>query len=253
MQLMEVSTLMSIGLTKGEAQVYLALLRIGQTKTGRLAAEAGVSSSKVYKILDRLEKKGLVGHVLKQKIKHFIAVPPRRILDYLQEKRQEFAQKENIAKNLIPLLEAESKQVVFQDEASIYEGFKAVQNLYKSMIDELKRGDVYHIIGAGYIAEILGMKPFFQDYHTERAKRGIKVKMLANNNVRGSLVPATSKLSEIRFLPQYLMTNMSILFYKDKAFIVLWARNPKAFLIHNQEIVQSFRTYFDVFWKIARA
>ena len=51
---MDMKILQDIGLSEGETKVYLALLRLGATKTGALAANAGVSSSKVYKILDRL-------------------------------------------------------------------------------------------------------------------------------------------------------------------------------------------------------
>ena len=53
---MDVKLLHDIGLTDGETKVYLALISLGTTKTGPLASKAGVSSSKVYKILDRLEK-----------------------------------------------------------------------------------------------------------------------------------------------------------------------------------------------------
>ena len=42
------------GLTEGESKVYLALLELGTTKTGPLIKKARVSSSKVYKILDRV-------------------------------------------------------------------------------------------------------------------------------------------------------------------------------------------------------
>ena len=40
---MDLKLLEEIGLTEGETKVYLALLRLGSTKTGALAKEAGVS------------------------------------------------------------------------------------------------------------------------------------------------------------------------------------------------------------------
>ncbi|HLC32219.1 MAG TPA: helix-turn-helix domain-containing protein [Candidatus Nanoarchaeia archaeon] len=249
---MEISTLLDIGLTKGEARVYLALMRLGPTKTGRLASTAGVSSSKVYKILDRLEKKGLVGHVLRQKIKYFAAVSPRRIIDYLSEKEQEFQKKKVLAERLIPLLEIEGTLHEPQDEAAIYEGFKAVKNLFETILDDLQNGETYCVIGAGYTSEIPAMRAFFQRFHTERAEKGVKVKMLANSNIKNTIVPATGVISEIRFLPEYLITNMQITFYKETAFIILWVKQPKGFLIKNAEAVKSFQAYFDVFWNIAK-
>jgi sugar-specific transcriptional regulator TrmB len=50
---MDPKMLEEIGLTEGESKVYLALLKLGATKTGPLIKEADVSSSKVYKILER--------------------------------------------------------------------------------------------------------------------------------------------------------------------------------------------------------
>jgi len=80
---MDTKIFQEIGLTEGETKVYLALLKLGETTKGSLAKEANVSSSKVYELVDKLEKKGLAGHIIKGKIKHFVAMEPKRILDYM--------------------------------------------------------------------------------------------------------------------------------------------------------------------------
>ena len=249
---MDTKLLEDIGLTEGETKVYLALLEIGLTTTGALVKKAGISASKVYLILDRLAKKGLVGHVMKGGVRYFQAADPKRILDYIDEREREHAQKKQQVLSLLPQLMLKQKLGAEKRRAEIYEGLKGAMNLYMNMIDELKRGEEYHIIGAGYgVEEIRGLRAFFQKYHSERAKRGIKVNMLANASVRGLLVPSTSRLSRIRFLSEELITNVSIALYKDKTFIILWSKDPISFLIHNAEIVSSFRQYFDFLWKRA--
>ena len=45
-----------IGLTKGEIKVYLTLLRLGETTTGKIIEKAQISSGKIYEILDKLIK-----------------------------------------------------------------------------------------------------------------------------------------------------------------------------------------------------
>jgi sugar-specific transcriptional regulator TrmB len=60
---MEANELEKFGLTEGESRVYLALLKIGKSTIGDIIKEAQVSNSKVYDILDRLNKKGLIGVV----------------------------------------------------------------------------------------------------------------------------------------------------------------------------------------------
>ena len=240
-----------IGLTEGESKVYLALLRLGSTKTGPLAKESGISSSKVYKVLDRLVKKGLAGHVTKGKIMYFSAMEPKRVLEYMEEKEKELEKKKDLIKELIPQLEIEQKLAKTATNAVVYEGFKACTNLFKNILDDLKSGDTYYVIGAGY-GNTSALRPFFHNHHKRRADKKIKLKMLANFDVKNNVEPPTKRNAEIRYLPQYLITNMEIVFYKDKAFIAMWTKSPSGFLIKNQEAVNSFRSYFDAFWKIAR-
>jgi HTH-type transcriptional regulator, sugar sensing transcriptional regulator len=249
---MDPSALKEAGLTRGEAQVYIALLRLGPTTTGPLAAEARISSSKVYKVLDRLEKKGLAGRATHGKIQRFSAMEPRRLLDSIEEKERELAASKGTIGALIPALEAERTRAKGKTHAAAYEGFKAISNFYNGILDDLRAGDTYHVIGAGYGAQAPGVKAFFQNYHARRAGKGIRVKMLANGDMRESLVPATRLRSSIRFLPQYLVTNMVIVFYRRKAFFFFLTEEPRGFLIESDEIAESLKRYFGTLWSIAK-
>ena len=249
---MDVKLLEEIGLTKGEIHVYLALLKLGTSKAGQLASKADVSSSKIYRILDRLIKKGLVGSVIKGKVKHFVALKPRRILDYLDEKEELLKQKKEAISIMLPELEKQFS-VSEHPRATLFEGFKAVTNFFRNIIDDLEKGETYCVLGAGYGENVPKHKAFFLAHHRRRKNKGIRLKMLANYDERGNLVPTTRHLSEIRYLPQYLITNMSIVFYKNKAFIGVWTREPTGFLLENEEAVKAFRKYFNAFWKIAKS
>ena len=218
---------------------------------GPLAKKGEVSSSKVYKILDQLIQKGLVGHVLQGKIRYFQALEPKRVLEYLERKEQELREKRESIAKIIPQLELEQKMSGKKSQAVIYEGFKAIKNFYLSILNEVKSGETYYVLGVYYGPEKAGVKEFFQNDHTQRARRKIKVKMLANHDVKGQLVSATSLYSKIKFLSQYFITNMTIVFYKNKAFIFFLTEEPVGFLMINEEAVKSFKTYFDTFWKIA--
>ena len=78
--------LQQIGLTDGEIRVYLALLELGSTSTGKITKDSGISGSKVYEVLDRLMHKGLATYVIKNGVKYFAPTQPEKILDYLDEK-----------------------------------------------------------------------------------------------------------------------------------------------------------------------
>ena len=249
---MDEKLLESIGLTEGETRVYFALAKLGQTRTGALAKEARVSSSKVYKILDRLEKKSLVGHIVKGEVKYFSLADPKMILKYIEEKEKDLESKKKQVEDFLPTLNQAIEKSKVKSEATLFEGVKAIKNFYLNILEELKSGEEYFVIGANYGKSYENLKDFFENYHMQRAKRKIKVNMLANAQTKGILVPSTQKFSEVKFLPAYLISNMTILFYKSKSFIFFFAEEPVGFLIENQEITNGFKTYFDAFWKIAK-
>ena len=46
-----------IGLTPGESEVYEALVSLGLSSAGVITKKSGIASSKVYEVLQRLQKK----------------------------------------------------------------------------------------------------------------------------------------------------------------------------------------------------
>ena len=247
---METKVLQEIGLTSGEIKVYLALLKIGESSTGAIAKESQVSRSKLYLILDKLSKKGLVSHVLKGKITYFKAMEPKRILNYMDEKNSEFNKKRVEIETFIKKFgEQKSKD---KTEATLFSGIKSIKNFYLNLLDELSQGEIYYVLGATYGENKPGVKEFFENYHNQRAKKKIKLKMLANHDTKEKLVKTTYLNAEIRFLPQYLLSNMIVVFYKNKSFIFFLSDEPVGFLMKNQEITKGFKSYFEAFWKLAK-
>ncbi len=245
---MNESVLHEIGLTPGESKVYLALAKIGQTTTGPIAKESGVSASKVYKILDKLEVKGLIGKVVKGQITHYNASNPKQILHYIEDKEAMLQEKKLEAQKLIAQLLVQQNQH-HENNASILQGFKAVTNAFRDMLDELKSGETYRVIGATY-NDIPGLRPFFYKHHKRRTEKKIKLQMLVNHDV--ILEKTTAGYSTIKKLSKELSQLMQIVLYKDKVIIVLWTESPIAFLIQSKEANHSFNKYFETFWKTAK-
>ena len=114
---MDTRPLEELGLTKGEIKVYLALIGLGESTTGPIVEESGVSVSKVYKILERLAKKGLASHIVKRKVKYFKAADPHRLIVYLQEKENQIKEQEKKLEKLIPELDMLRESVMTEETA----------------------------------------------------------------------------------------------------------------------------------------
>ena len=119
---MQIELLEEIGLTKSEIKTYYALLELGSTTTGKLVDKAGVASSKIYEILDKLIDKGLANFIIKGGTKYFEASSPERIIDYIDERQAQITKQKDELKKILPELELKRQLSKYKSEAKIYKG-----------------------------------------------------------------------------------------------------------------------------------
>ena len=100
---MKENVLQEIGFSKSESKVYLELLRLGKTKSGRIIKVSGLQSSVVHNALNTLIEKGFVTFILEGKIKHYRALSPKLIQKYIEAKKKEFTR-------ILPELESLQKE-----------------------------------------------------------------------------------------------------------------------------------------------
>ena len=162
--------LQEVGFSNAESKVYLALLKSGETKSGFLIKKTSLQSSVVHNALNSLIDKGFAAYVLKGKIKHYSALEPKIIKEYVEAKRKEFLQ-------IFPALES-LKEESEQETASaeVYEGYKGLFAATLSLLESAKKGDVYKYFA---IPEMLISKEaldFFVKVDLIKKQRGIIVK-----------------------------------------------------------------------------
>ena len=184
-----------------------------------------------------------------EKIEAALTIAGKKTGDFNEKTAKIEDQKKELEK-AIPLLENYIQKE--DSKAVLYKGLKAIKNLYRAILEELKSGEEYYVIGVNYGINLPGVREFFENYHKQRAKKGIKVKMLVNQDAKDLLVKSIYSKSKIRFLPKYLMNNMIILFYKNKSFVFFLAKDSIALVIENKEVSKGFKSYFDAFWKLAK-
>lgn len=97
-----ISELMEVRLTNGEARVFILLLKLGLSKLGSIVMDSRVSYSKVYDVLERLIMNGLVRFILIGDVRHFNAVEPYRLQDYVQKKEEKIKLQKDKANRIIP-------------------------------------------------------------------------------------------------------------------------------------------------------
>ncbi len=238
-----------IGLTTGEVKVYTSLLSLGLTTTGPIVRESGVSASKVYKVLERLAKKGLVSHVIKNRTKFFQAADPERILDFLESREKKIALEKKALEKLIP--ELKKKKGAFEGEQSVevFEGVEGIKTARTKLMGELEKGDQVNIFGASKESQA-GLKGFWAQGDKARIKKGISSRMLFDRTAPEKFIKESNSLplTKAKFLsPEFVSPSW---FVVGQKFVQLGVQSekPVSILIKNEKISESFRQYFDGLW-----
>ena len=246
---MDTKLLEQIGLTQGEIKTYLALLKIGSSSTGPIAKASQVSRSKLYSILDKLEKKGLVSHIEKKGVTYFQATEPSKINDHLAEKEASLEKLKIDFNNFLPQLEALTKSKVTQ-KVTLYQSLKGLQTAHEHLYLKLKRGDSYVYYGAPK-HQPQTHHLYWQRDHLRRIKAGIKCKLLYNYDTPKEVLENRNnyKGCEARYMPTNFNTPSYFAVFADTTLIVIPTDEPLVVEIVSKEIADSFMSYFNDLWK----
>lgn len=247
---METQILEEIGLTAGEIRAYLALISLGSSSTGPIAKESGVSRSKLYMILDKLEKKGFVSHVEKDGVLYFQAVEPQKIRDYLQRKEEEIKSLEKRFENFLPQLQSFYERAGRVQKVTVYQGLKGLAAAHEHTYLKLKKGEEYVSLG------IPKHQPekhhlYWKRDHERRVRTGIKCRLLFTTDTELNVLKDRNSYTgcDARYMPTGIKTPSFFAVFKDTVLISIPSDNPLAIEIISQEIADSFKLYFEEFWR----
>jgi len=247
---MDTSALKEAGLTDGETRVYLALLELGSSTVGPILEKSGITRSIIYRILEKLIKKGLASYIIKEKTKHYQAAQPNKILDYVESREKQLQLNKSKIQELIPQLVLK-QNMAKKSEANIYEGFRGLITAYENRYSKLKRGDEVVLYGLpskqpGYY------HAYWKKSNTKLDKLGVKSRLLYHPDVTNKNLKDRNshKLCEARRMPLNLESPSWTMVYKDVTMIAIpQGENIFAFEIISQEVADSFNNYFEWFWK----
>jgi len=249
---MDINILENLGLTKGESKVYLALLEYGTLTTGSIAKYSGVTHSKIYKIVDKLSIKGLVSHILKGKIKYFNASNPNKILNLINNKKEELFEREKEFKENLPLLERISQKSREESKVEVFEGFQGLKTVFDEIFITLKKGDILYTLG---VSKITGqLQRYFYHFFKKQAKKGFKIHAIFNDDARDIAKERSNKYTSFKFMQKGVMTPTIINIYKNKTIINTRSEKEQFFtiVVTSKETADSYKKYFEMLWKQAK-
>lgn len=230
------ATLQKIGLSKSQASVYLALLKLGKANVTQISQESGVHRTNVYSVLDSLKQIGLVTYFHENNAMMFKASDPENLLNWIKES-------ERSAEELLPDLKKIQESVSESISVEIFKGEKGVKSAMRDILRTRK-----DVCGFGLTGQLRNKLPAFalQWINTSR-KLGIKNKYIY---VKGTEM--TDEHYEVRVLPKEFNTPVGTQIYGDKVLITIWDPTLVAIMIKSKEVAENYRKHFNLLWRMAK-
>ena len=159
---MDISILEDIGLTGAEIKVFLALVELGTSMAGRVVEKYGLQNAVVHRAFHSLIEKGLITYLIEGKIKHYQAIEPKLLLNFLEEKKARL-------ERLVPELEAKRELQKEKPKAMIFQGNRGVKELLHLML-ETDSKEYFAYGGPQKANELLG-NFFWESFHKKRIEK----------------------------------------------------------------------------------
>lgn len=234
--------LAGLGFSANEAKVWLALHEIGPATAHEIRKQTKLHRANIYDALERLNRKGLVSHILKEGRRYFEASSPENLLTLVREK-------ELAVQRILPELALARKFARQPNGAAVYEGVKAFQELLRGL---LRHGEQIMVYGIPKIAPEY-MKYFIPHFHNERIAKKIVMRHIYNHNAQARIAYLNSlPLTAARWLPSKYDSQVSTVICGDEIILTLWEEPISSVQIRNRTIADSYKRYFELLWADAR-
>lgn len=183
--------LKQLGLTGYEAQAYLSLLKLGNAEANEIAVSAGIPMGRIYNVLSSLEEKRLL-RAQDTRPKRYSAVEPPAAMERLsnirkEELKQAASQIETLADDLTSRLsdvKVNEPEKTFWTVAIGDESQELVRESIQGAREEILFFMASKMTAERVKREILNEKySGIIDYILETVKRGVKVRVIINNEV----------------------------------------------------------------------
>jgi sugar-specific transcriptional regulator TrmB len=224
------------GLTGNESKVYLELLKQGELSANELAKKIGMDRTLTYTVLNNLIKKGIISYVIKSNKKFFKAENPENLLNPLKEK-------EIFINDLIPQLKKIQQIKDIPYEINIYEGKEGLRTFLKLII----KHKALCVFGAtGRVYDLL--------YEVQATVKNLKRKDYSARIITSPKYKnhKMMELEYIKFKFLNIKSEATTSIFGDYVSIHILTQKPLVILIKNKEISESYRSHFEVLWKIAK-
>jgi HTH-type transcriptional regulator, sugar sensing transcriptional regulator len=236
-----VNAVKNLGLNDKQAQIYLALVQLGQTTGYAIAEAVNIKKPTVYVVLEDLRLKGLVRKIPNAKKQLFEAKPPDELLMQAQEGLD---QVKSVLPQLLALAKSDNRPKTY-----LFEGIKGIEQALHFNLEKIAAKEV-----VGFYAQASGIPraliSIFTDYNNKMKKLAIKSRGIVPDHPSLKFYRETDKQykREMRVVSSDLLSSSNVVEIGEDFVKIISFHDLHAVIIESKSIAKTFRQIFEMAW-----
>jgi sugar-specific transcriptional regulator TrmB len=242
--------LRELDLSTTQIKIYSSVLKNGLSSVYSISKDIKVNRSQIYLDTNILVDIGLL-ELASKKVRKFLAIDPKKISSIIKYKQDKLSELEDILGEASVSFSKRKKDSLDEYELTIFEGRNKVRDVFDFELDSASGREVCSIVGdIDYQYEFFS-EEYWNKWNKKFTKGGGKVRMLVNEDDKAYDTLKENNLKhniETRGVEDFrLKTNIDI--WTDHTLIVVISKNPRAVLIKNKIVADSYKQIFEKLWK----
>lgn len=241
---MDIQHLQNIGMSSNEAKTYLVILELGGALMSQIVKKTKIKRTTSYDVIKSLQEKGLVSTTRKHKRSLYIAEHPKKILEQLENRKNNF-------ESILPELLSISNSIDAKPKIRYFEGLDGIKEVYKDILryphEKIRAWAPESIVGA------LGSEFFEKFYFPQLIKQNTLVEMFAPNlpffikHKEDNTVPTRNiKLVD----PIKFPFSIEITIYGYNTVGIISYHDQMGLIIESKAIYETLKSIFNIQWEM---
>jgi len=233
------NSLISLGLSDQEAEVYVAMMKQGGAPASVLARDTGIKRTTTYAILKNLTEKGFSFVYFKNGKRIYYAQKPHKIASLFEKKIQSFNE-------MIPFFESIDRSQTQKMGLRFIDSKGELEKFYEEVLIDYRNKE-YCIIGSAPAWENID-QDYFKNFREKRAEAKIKTRLLLTADSKEASPTDNQLLRKVLFLPKKYTFKSTLDIFDDKVLIVSPELSSLAVVIAIPTMVDIFKSIFEMLW-----
>lgn len=233
-----------LNLTDREADVYLALLELGETTIERISRKSKIKRTTVYDVIESLKEKGLIGSVKHKKRALYYAEDPRILGNQLEEKKA-------VLNNILPQLLSMSALMDKKPDIRYFEGVEGIKNVYQDTLNY--PGQEILMWGSTDVFKYFDEDFMWNYYLPKRIEKKIWMRAIGQDLdvVRKIQAEDSKNLRQTRFHnDKTLPFDVEINLYGKRKIGIMSFKEQIGLIVESEKIHNTLKSIFELNWKM---